>query len=98
MFDKAEQERQRQRCADSISKLLHPKTQQLFSDLKNAGGFPRRATFRRHTSSVEPRFSARVMEPPAAAEPMESARSRGTVNFLININSSISEFALINIQ
>merc|ERR1719161_3485006 len=37
VFDKVEQERQRERCADSISKLLHPKTQQLFTDLKGAG-------------------------------------------------------------
>jgi hypothetical protein len=75
VFDKSEQEKQRQKCADSISKLLHPKTQQLFADLKGAGGFPRRFT-RRHMSA-QPPFSSRGMDSAAASQPAPRVPSRG---------------------
>jgi len=73
VFDKTEQEKQRQRCADSISKLLHPKTQKLFGDLKSAGGFPRKAVMSRHT----PMWSARIMEPAGQGQPAQAVPSRG---------------------
>eukprot|EP00746_Dinoflagellata_sp_MGD_P089521 gnl/MRDRNA2_/MRDRNA2_35330_c0_seq1.p1 gnl/MRDRNA2_/MRDRNA2_35330_c0~~gnl/MRDRNA2_/MRDRNA2_35330_c0_seq1.p1 ORF type:complete len:1020 (+),score=186.88 gnl/MRDRNA2_/MRDRNA2_35330_c0_seq1:75-3134(+) len=76
VFDKGEQERQRQRCADSISKLLHPKTQQKFADLKDAGGFPRR--FTRRQIPADSRFAMKgVVEPQAATQPAQRVPSRG---------------------